>query len=96
MIPITTPGATAMLVKKAVYGKLGWLLISGRLPSLHSGLALVWIGLGIALALSGLVIYTGGRRLQVSESIYIVSIMTRLLTDFTSKCYDFLNKIMMM
>ena len=82
MIPITTPGATAMLVKKAVYAKLGWLLISGRLPSLHSGFALVWIGLGIALALSGLVIYTGGRRLQVSELLYIVSIMTRLLTDF--------------
>ena len=76
-----------MLVKKAVYAKLGWLLISGRLPSLHSGFALVWIGLGIALALSGLVIYTGGRRLQVSELLYIVSIMTRFVTLFTSNIF---------
>ena len=53
--------AATMVVKKAYTPHKGLLLLSRRMPSLHSGAALSWIVLVGALAISGLVIYTGGR-----------------------------------
>ena len=51
-----------MIVKKAYTPpRKGLLLLSGRLPSLHSSAALFWIAAVGALAISGLVVYSGGR-----------------------------------
>lgn len=51
--------ASLMLVKKAIWNELGWLLISGRMPSYHSWTALLWTALEGTLILTGLVIFAG-------------------------------------
>ena len=52
--------AGTMLYKKAVQGDLGLLLVSGRMPSSHSWLALAWLGpVVLLLGISGLIVHRG-------------------------------------
>lgn len=50
--------AGSMLWKKGANDGLGWLLLSGRMPSYHSWMALAWIGpVVLVLGLTGLIVH---------------------------------------
>jgi hypothetical protein len=57
-VSMSALAAAAMLYKKAVQGDLGWLLVSGRMPSTHSWVALTWLGpIVVVLGLTGYVVH---------------------------------------
>ena len=59
--PLSLAAAAVMLGKKALLDGRGWLLLSGRRPSLHSWGALLWIACALPAALAaGLAIHKGG------------------------------------
>jgi hypothetical protein len=60
-VSLSALAAAAMLYKKAVHAELGWLLVSGRMPSSHSWVALAWLGpVVIVLGLTGLIVHRAG------------------------------------